>query len=339
MKKLLCMALAACMIAVPCTAYAGEAADDTVYTLKVSTTRGDSTWFAQMYDDIFEELTEASDGRLQFEVYHNNTLGAPADIWNMFTMGGIDIIDMSPGMVGSFPVSEGFNVPFLYSNDAQTYAAMNALLEADLLAEYTDYMEVLTFLPAGSLELFTTDKQVSTMDDLAGLKLRGSSVTISNAIGSLGATAVSIQPSEQTTALQQGVLDGVITGALYGSSTGLGEVCPYLMQGAIGMSCMFCGMNNNTWNSLPEDLQTLIKDTFTEKITSYYLPTLEEEYNKSIETLESQGVTVYQAPEELLTAMKEATASYKDDYVTSLNEAGLDGDAIIAIIDEAIANN
>lgn len=339
MKKLLCMALAVCMTAVPFAAYAGEAADDTVYTLKVSTTRGDSTWFAQMYDELFEEITEESDGRLQFEIYHNNTLGAPADIWNMFTMGGIDIIDMSPGMVGSFTVSEGLNVPFLYSNDAQVYAAMNALLEADLLPEYTDYMEVLTFLPAGSLELFTTKKQVNSMEDLAGLKLRGSSVTMSNAIGSLGATAVSIQPSEQTTALQQGVLDGVITGALYGSTTGLGEVCPYLMQGAIGMSCMFCGMNNNTWNSLPEDLQTIIKDAFTEKITSYYIPKLAEEYDNSIETLKGQGVTVYQASDELMEAMKAATASYKDEYVANLKAAGLDGDAIIAIIDEAVANN
>lgn len=66
MKKLLCMALAVCMTAVPFAAYAGEAADDTVYTLKVSTTRGDSTWFAQMYDELFEEITEESDGRLQF---------------------------------------------------------------------------------------------------------------------------------------------------------------------------------------------------------------------------------------------------------------------------------
>ncbi len=339
MKKLLCMTLAVCMAAVPFTAYAGENADDTVYTLKVSTTRGDSTWFAQMYDELFEEITEESNGRLQFEIYHNNTLGAPADIWNMFTMGGIDIIDMSPGMVGSFTVSEGLNVPFLYSNDAQVYAAMNNLLEADLLPEYTDYMEVLTFLPAGSLELFTTKKQVNSMENLAGLKLRGSSVTMSNAIGSLGATAVSIQPSEQTTALQQGVLDGVITGALYGSTTGLGEVCPYLMQGAIGMSCMFCGMNNNTWNSLPEDLQTIIKDAFAEKITNYYIPKLAEEYDNSIETLKGQGVTVYQASDELMEAMKAATASYKDEYVENLKAAGLDGDAIIAIIDEAVANN
>ena len=130
MKKLLCLLLAVCLLAVPVTAFAAEGGDDTVYTLRVSTTRGDSTWFAQMYDDLFAELTEASGGRLQFEVFHNNTLGAPPDLWNMFTEGGIDILDMSPGMVGSFPVSEGFNVPFLFENDNQVLAAMNALLEA-----------------------------------------------------------------------------------------------------------------------------------------------------------------------------------------------------------------
>ncbi|MCF0228308.1 MAG: TRAP transporter substrate-binding protein DctP [Parasporobacterium sp.] len=337
MKKLLCLILAAVLIAVPFTAMAGEGGE--TFTLRVSTTRGDMTWFAQMYDDIFAELTEASGGRLQFEVFHNNTLGAPADIWNMFTTGGIDILDMSPGMVGSFPVSEGFNVPFLYENDTQVLVSMNNLLAAGLLPEYTDNMQVLSFLPGGNLELFTTKVKVNTMDDLKGLKLRASSVTLSKAIEALGGTAVSIQPSEQTTALQQGVLDGVITGALFGSTTGLGEVCPFLMQGTIGMSCMFCGMNKATWEKLPADLQTLITDTFTAKVNEFYMPKLQEEYEKSIEVLKGQGVDVYPTDEALLAAMKEATASFKTEYVEGLKAQGLDGDAIIAIIDDAIANN
>ncbi len=339
MKKLVCLLLALCLIAVPFTAFAGDAADNTVYTLRVSTTRGDNTWFAQMYDEIFEELTEASNGRLQFEVFHNNTLGTPSDIWNMFESGGIDILDMSPGMVGVFPVSESLNVPFLYENDAQVLAGMNKLLEDGLMPEYSDHMEVLAFLPAGPLELFTTKTQVATMDDLKGLKLRASSATLSDAINALGGSSTSIQPSEQTTSLQQGVLDGVITGAMFGSWTGLGEVCPYMMKGAIGMSCMFCGMNKAKWESLPEDLQTLIKDAFTAKLNDYYMPTLEEEYNNAIEFLKGQNVNVYEASEELWDDMKEATADFKANFVENVKANGLDGDAIIADIEEAIANN
>lgn len=334
MKKLLCLLLAVCLLAVPVTAFAGEGEE--TYTLRVSTTRGDSTWFAQMYDEIFEELTEASGGRLQFEIFHNNTLGQQADLWNMFTEGGIDILDMSPGMVGSFPVSEGFNVPFLFGSDAQVLAAMNALLEAGLIPEYSDNMEVLTFLPAGGLEIFTVKKPITSMEDLAGLKLRASSMTLSNAIGALGGTAVSIQPSEQTTSLQQGVLDGVITGAMYGSWTGLGDVCKYLLQGNVAMSCMFCGMNKATWESLPEDLQTLIKDTFTAKINEFYMPKMDEEYNNAINVLVGQGVEVTPMSDELREAMKEATASFRDDYAASLGD---DAEAILAIIDEAVANN
>ena len=334
MKKLLCLLLAVCLLAVPVTAFAGEGEE--TYTLRVSTTRGDSTWFAQMYDEIFEELTEASGGRLQFEIFHNNTLGQQADLWNMFTEGGIDILDMSPGMVGSFPVSEGFNVPFLFGSDAQVLAAMNALLEAGLIPEYSDNMEVLTFLPAGGLEIFTVKKPITSMEDLAGLKLRASSMTLSNAIGALGGTAVSIQPSEQTTSLQQGVLDGVITGAMYGSWTGLGDVCKYLLQGNVAMSCMFCGMNKATWESLPEDLQTLIKDTFTAKINEFYMPKMDEEYNNAINVLVGQGVEVTPMSDELREAMKEATASFRDEYAASLGD---DAEAILAIIDEAVANN
>lgn len=336
MKKLVCMLLALCLLALPVTAFAGESADDTVYTLRVSTTRGDNTWFAEMYDNIFEELTEASGGRLQFEVFHNNTLGAPADIWNMFLQGGIDILDMSPGMVGSFPVSEGFNVPFLFDNDAQVYAAMNKLLEEGLLPEYSDNMELLSFLPAGGLELFTAKKPVTSMEDLQGMKLRASSVTLSNAINALGGTAVSIQPSEQTTSLQQGVLDGVITGVPFSTWTGLGDVCKYLLRGNIGMSCMFCGMNKAAWEGLPEDLQTLIKDTFKKTVEEYYMPQSVVEYDNAIEVLTGQGVEIADMSEEMEAAMREATANFRDDYQASLGE---NADAIMAIIDDAVAEN
>ena len=314
---------------------AGKPADNTVYKLRLSTTRGDNTWFAKMYDDMIADLAERSDGRLQIEVFHNNTLGAPPDIWTMFTTGSIDMLDMSPGMVGSFPVSEIFNVPFVFEDDNQNLGDMMwELYDAGLLAEYTDNMKVLMYLPGGSLELCTVNKKVESMDDFKGMSLRGSSRTINEAVELLGATAVSIQPSEQTMALSQGILTGVITGANFAEIQSLYESCKYLMNYPIGMSCMFLGINPGSYDKLPADLQQLLVDVCDEYYTEYYLPTVDSEYVAVLDRLANQhGMEIYKPSAEFVADMEAATASQWDAYVASLGAAGLDADAIMAIVD------
>ena len=262
--------------------------DNTVYTLKLSTTRGENTWFAQMYNDMAAELEESSNGRLKLEIYHNNTLGAPADIWTMFTQGAIDMLDMSPGMIGSFTVSNILNVPFYLDGNQETADAMWALLDSGLMPEYTDNMKVLMFLPSGGVELFTAKGAVESMSDLSGLKLCGSSAMMAKCIEALGGTAVSTQPSEQVMSLTQGVLDGVITGANFAEIMSLYEAGKYMMRYNIAMSCMFLGINPASYDKLPADLQQLLIET-CEKWGEYYMETVENEYDGVLERLAAKG--------------------------------------------------
>ena len=307
-------------------------ADDTVYTLKVSTTRGDNTWFAKMYNDMAAELEEASGGRLKLEIYHNNTLGAPADIWTMFTTGGIDMLDMSPGMVGSFTVSDILNVPFYLDGNENVANMMWDLYNSGLLPEFTDNMKVLMYLPAGGVELFTAKKPIESMADLNGIKACGSSAMMSMCIERLGGTAVSTLPTEQVMSLTQGVLDGVITGANFAEIMSLYEAGKYMMRQNIAMSCMFFGINNNSYNKLPADLQQLLTDTCSKWYSDYYIKTIESEYGGVLERLEGHGVTIYEPSAELLADMKAATADLIEVYKATLTEAGIDADAVMAVV-------
>lgn len=310
--------------------------DGTVYSLRLSTTRGENTWFAKMYDDMIADLAERSGGRLKIEVFHNNTLGAPPDIWNMFTTGSIDMLDMSPGMVGSFQVSEILNVPFLFNSDEQVNDMMQELYDAGLMKEYTDNMKVLMFLPAGGVELCTVKTRVENLSDLKGLRLRGSSAMLAAGIEAMGGIATSVQPSEQTMALSQGLLDGVITGANFAEIQSLYESCDYLMNCNIGMTCMFLGINNASYDKLPADLQQILTETCAEW-HSYYMETLANEYTQVLDRLENQhGMEIYKPSDALLADMKEATAPLLDKYVSDLDAAGIDSAAVMEIVNAAI---
>lgn len=332
-KRLLSLLLALVMIFALAACGGGKpAADNTVYTLKVSTTRGDNTWFAKMYNDMAAELKEKSNGRLVLEMYHNNTLGAPADIWTMFTNGGIDMLDMSPGMIGSFTVSDILNVPFYLDGNENVANMMWDLYNSGLLPEFTDNMKVLMYLPAGGVELFTAKKPIESMADLKGIKACGSSAMMSMCIERLGGTAVATMPTEQVMSLTQGVLDGVITGANFAEIMSLYEAGKYMMRQNIAMSCMFFGINNNSYNKLPADLQQLLTDTCSKWYSDYYIKTIESEYSGVLDRLKGHGVTIYEPSAELLADMKAATADLIDVYKGKLTDAGIDADAVMAVV-------
>lgn len=344
MKKILALILAlvmalslvACGNDAPPADDGADAADDTVYTLKVSTTRGDNTWFAKMYNDMAAELKEASNGRLVLEMYHNNTLGAPADIWTMFTTGAIDMLDMSPGMIGSFTVSDILNVPFYLDGNENTANMMWDLYNSGLLPEFTDTMKVLMYLPGGGVELFTSKAPIESMADLNGIKACGSSAMMSMCIEKLGGTAVATAPTEQVMSLTQGVLDGVITGANFAEIMSLYEAGKYMMHQNIAMSCMFFGINNASYDKLPADLQQLLVDTCNKWYTDYYSKTIESEYAGVLERLEGHGVTIYEPSDELLADMKAATADLIDIYKGKLVDAGIDADAVMAVVEKYV---
>lgn len=310
--------------------------DDTVYKLKVSTTRGENTWFAQMYNDIAAELKEKSNGRLVLEIFHNNTLGAPADIWTMFTTGGIDMLDMSPGMVGSFTVSEVLNIPFYLDGNENVGNMMWDLYDSGLLSEYTDHMKVLMFLPAGGIELFTSKAPIESVSDWKGLKACASSSMMSMAIERLGGTAVSTSPSEQVMSLTQGVLDGVITGATFAEIMSLYEAGKYMMRQNMAISCMFFGINNNSYNKLPADLQQLLTETCSKWYSDYYIKTIESDYAGVLERLASKGVTIYEPSEQLLADMKSACADLVGVYEQKLTDSGIDKDAVMAVVSKYV---
>lgn len=310
----------------------GNNNDNTVYTLKVSTTRGENTWFAQMYNDMAAELKEKSNGRLVLDIYHNNTLGAPADIWTMFTTGGIDMLDMSPGMVGSFTVSEVLNIPFYLDGNENVGNMMWDLYDSGLLGEYTDHMKVLMFLPAGGIELFTAKGPVESLSDWKGLRACASSSMMSMAIERLGGTAVTTSPSEQVMSLTQGVLDGVITGATFAEIMSLYEAGKYMMRQNMAISCMFFGINNNSYNKLPSDLQQLLTETCSKWYSDYYIKTIETDYAGVLERLASKGVTIYEPSAQLLSEMKSACSDLVGVYEQKLTDAGIDKDAVMAVV-------
>jgi TRAP-type C4-dicarboxylate transport system substrate-binding protein len=101
-------------------------------------------------------------------------------------------------------------------------------------------------------------KPFRDLEDLAGRRIRTSSVGQSEFVSGLGALPVVTPFSEMVRAVTSGVVDCAITGTLSGHEVGLTDVTTHLHGMAISWGLSIFAANTTAWNLLPADLRDTI---------------------------------------------------------------------------------
>ncbi len=99
---------------------------------------------------------------------------------------------------------------------------------------------------------------IQTLSDLKGKKVRTFSKSLSEFVGAVGGTGVNIPFGEVVPALQKGVADCAITGALSGNLAKWYEVTSHLYALPVGWSMVMHGVNLKSWNKLPKSVQEFL---------------------------------------------------------------------------------
>lgn len=99
----------------------------------------------------------------------------------------------------------------------------------------------------------------SGLADLAGRRIRTSSVSQSELVAGLGATPVVTGFAELVPALRNGVVECAITGTLSGNAIGLHEVTTHLSRVAISWGVSIFGANRAAWAALPETVREKLR--------------------------------------------------------------------------------
>lgn len=129
-------------------------------------------------------------------------------------------------------------------------------LEALLRARYGVELLAIYTYPA---QVIFCSRPFSGLGDLAGRRVRTSSVSQSEAITALGATPVLVPFAEAARAIRQGVAECAITGSLPGNAIGLHEVTSHLSPLAISWGVSFFGANQAAWTALPEATRDILR--------------------------------------------------------------------------------
>lgn len=98
------------------------------------------------------------------------------------------------------------------------------------------------------------------LGDLAGRRIRTSSVGQSEMVEALGATAVVIPFAEIVPAIRADVVECAITGTLSGNAIGLHEVTGHVHAMAVSWGLSVFGASRSAWAVLEPDVQALLRD-------------------------------------------------------------------------------
>ncbi len=259
-KALLALACVSCL---SLSAYAQEA----VVTLKVHHfLPAHSLTQANLLKPWADEITEASDGRIQFQFYPSMQLGGtPPQLVDQVRDGVADIVWTLPGYnSGRFPLISVFEQPFMSRSAEATSQAMWEFVAKHGEKEFAGMHLLATHTTDGAL-IHTGKKPINRMADFRGKKIRAANRTSTKLISLLGGTPVAMPVPQIPEALSKGVVDGAIVPwdvvpalklhELVGHHTEMAEGKPALMY-----TVMILAMNPATYEGLPEDLRKIIDE-------------------------------------------------------------------------------
>jgi TRAP-type C4-dicarboxylate transport system substrate-binding protein len=283
-----------------------------------------------------DRLEQATNNRIKIERYFGETLAKGTDAWNATKTGVADIgwcaMGYWPGMA---PLTEIIQLPFIpFKSAEQASGILRRLYEKfpEMQKEYED-VHVLVHYTAGLYRLLTVKKQVKTLEDLKGLKIRALGGPQTDGMKALGAVPVMVPFSEAYLALQKGVVDGVITPIGACEIFNFHEVSKYMTHVIISCAAFSVVMNKAKWNSLPPDIkQAITKEcgyNACRWLGKNYSDALDDAGNKEIAEFEAKTghkLVHYTPPrEEISRWQKTGGKPTWDAWLAGVNAKGLPG--------------
>jgi len=229
-------------------------------TLKFATTIPPSNPIVtEVFEPWAKKVNEASNGELNIQVISGPTLANPANVWERTVSGVTEIGFGIHGAVGlPFPKTTVTSVPFVVDDLTAGSVGLWRLYEKGLIAdEYKDVKVLALVTTPGSL--IASKKQVISLEDMKGLKVRAANKIVANIISALGGAPISVPAPETYQALQRGVVTASVAGWVLVNNFKFYEVVNYYLEGVpLGEPSGFVIMNRQAYDKLsPKAKETL----------------------------------------------------------------------------------
>lgn len=294
-----------------------------------------SNVWLDMHVPWMDKIEKESGGRIKFERYPAMQLGGtPRDLFDHARDGVADVVWTLPGNTpGRFPRIEVFELPFMMTNAEATSKAYWEYVQTYAKDEFKG-VHLVAVNVHGPGVIHTKDKQIKSVEDLKGLKVRGPTRFVTKMLGSLGATPVGMPLPQIPDAMSKGVIDGAVIPWEVVPAVKVNELAKYHAEfdpagGALYTTTFVVAMNQKKYDSLPPDLKKVIDDN-SGMATSGWLGKVQQGNDpKGRKTAETPRNTIYTLSPEAAKAFQTAAADVANELVKEMDSKGFKGKELL----------
>ena len=215
---------------------------------------------------FFDGLAESSGVAVVSNYNPMDVVGVKApDSLRMLRAGSFDVMSVQIGMASrDDPFFEGIDLIGVSTDMDALEAAVDAyreLFDERLQSKFN--AKVLTLWPFGP-QVFFCNQPITGVADLAGLKVRSFTPSMSAMLEHFGATPVTLQFSEVYPALQKGVASCGVTSPTSANSGKWPEVTTHFLPLSVSGSVQGHFINLDAWNRFSPEEQAALSEAFGE---------------------------------------------------------------------------
>jgi TRAP-type C4-dicarboxylate transport system substrate-binding protein len=265
-----------------------------------------------------QDLNKKLAGKVEITYYTGSTLLSATKVAAGVAHGIADIgLSNLSYTRGLFPVMEMMDLPLGFPSGWVASHVANDFYNKFKPKELNSY-HVLMFTTC-PLNVLTTMKPVKTLEDLKGMKVRGTG-RLGDVVKALGGTPVPIEWGDIYDSLSKGVIGGTMLPLETMKGANTGEVCKYVTSAwKVGsVYTFYVLMNKKKWDALPPDIQKVISAH-----TAEFLEQWPAEWNKidfeGLEFFKKNGGQIVEVSEaesaRWVKAMEPIMDAYKKDLL------------------------
>lgn len=337
----LCSALAAMLLgSVGAAAYGA----DSVTTLRIADSLPNGSYIYKLVTQPFmEQVEKETNGKIKFQYFPGQQLGKAKDMLKLTQTGMADIGYIGPSYIlDKMPLSSTFELPGAFSDDScQGFKAFwNMTHDGGFLQEHewdpNGVIPLLSLITRHHVYV-SNGKEIKTVQDLQGLKMRSSGGAMAFTVKELGMIPVSVSAPETYESMSRGTIDGAIFPAQSAFDYGLTEL---IKSGTVKKH--FAGVvltysiSKAAWNKLDPETQNVLLSV-GKKISTTSCVGFDEAEKKAIAKMEEQGMKAIEFDDAGNKVVDDAFEKSSQQWAKSLDERGKPGSDTLAAMRKAVS--
>jgi TRAP-type transport system periplasmic protein len=299
-------------------------AQDTI-KLRFATFSPPMSGLATVAEQWCKEVEKRSHGKIKVSFHPGGSLAPATQSYEAAVRGITDIsLTATQWTAGRFPMSELIHLPLGIKTAQQGTGMMAAWYKKFRPKEFDDTK--LLFLFASGPSHFMTIKQLPSINDLKGMKIRAAGDT-SKIVSAMGAVPVSVPIGDAYEAYQRGICEGVLLSAETLKSFKWGDLLHGMQinDGIGAVNALMVVMNKKKWAALSPENQKVIEQV-SEEWAEKMGRTWDDIDREAVEYAKTKGMKVVKISKEEEAQTIQKMKPLLDAYVANMKKLGLPGE-------------